>query len=86
MSVHGEFERYLEATSRALRETGRAEDRDRADEIDAVTEMRDEPLEARARRVIEGPLGHPLPHWQAFPRVAESADRLLSISRIILGR
>jgi len=86
MSVHGEFDRYLDATLAALRDSGRPGFRGWADEIEAQVTNREEPLEERARRVLDGPLGQRDSEWQGFAPVEQPADRLVSISRIILGR
>ena len=83
MSVHGEFELYRDNTAQAMRE---AELGDRASEAEAIARARSDPLEDRARRVLDGPLGQREALGEGFPRVREALDGLLSISRIILGR
>jgi len=86
MSVHGEFERYLDILVATLRESDRPELQPHADELERAGASHELPLEERARRVLDGPLGQPDPEWQGFPRADETADSLRAISRIILGR
>jgi len=85
VSVHGEFERYLEATLDALRRSGRADLQARADDLEREVARADASLEERARRVLDGPLGEGSSPSVPSP-AAEPAEGLLAISRIILGR
>ena len=86
MSVHGEFQRYLEAVADALRMTGEPDHLREAREADRISRSSDEPLASRAAAVLDAPLHAETArtHWP--PEAADAADRLIAIARIILGR
>lgn len=86
MSVHGEFDRYLKASVEALRGSGEPSHAARADALEREASDPKLPLEERARRVLDGPLGEDPGQWQGFPRVEPPLDSLIAVSRVILGR
>jgi hypothetical protein len=85
LSVHGEFERYLDATLHALRESGQARLVAWSDEIESQASSSTIPLDERARRVLDGPL-EDASDLDGIPGLADAVAGLLAISRIILGR
>lgn len=86
MSVHGEFDRYLRDLLGVLRETDRPEFLTWADSLEPLSDAHDQPLEFRARSILDGPLGQQDSECEGFPRIGELIDDLLAIARIILGR
>lgn len=86
MSVHGEFERYLDEALKALRTSDRPADIGLAEALAGEATDPAVPLETRARRVLDGPLGRDPSKWQGFPQLEAPLDPLLAICRIILGR
>jgi hypothetical protein len=86
MSVHGEFERYLDSVLTELRTSERSVDAGLAEVLTREAADPAVALEARARRVLDGPLGTDPSQWQGFPRLEAARDPLLAICRIILGR
>ena len=86
MSVHGEFQRYLEAVAEALRASEIAEHRLTAAEADRIAHSTDQTLESRASSVLDDPLRADQARAAWPPEATDAAERLVAISQIILGR
>ncbi len=84
MSVHGEFERYLDETLTALRELESPGEPEWASALRARATNTKLSLEVRARAVLDSPLADE-DAWSEHPRLQDAAQGLLAISRIVLG-
>lgn len=85
MSVHGEFERYLDETLTALRALEPSGEPEWARDLQDRASNTTLSLEVRARAVLDSPLANE-DAWNENPRLLDASQGLLAISRIILGR